>query len=421
MPLAHSTSATATLTSRGTRQMRDQGAAFRNRYLTGSSHGNRVPIDVESINGSHLGVASSANSYTTESAAAFVQGFYPQLPVANGSVLNDSHHVYVHPDTRIIYTCLDQDSIWYVHDAVLDRTSVTHGCTRRTQGGAGCRKHEDALLDFERNNAVSSFDRDHKAFYQSLWDRVFCEAFPRARTNFYNAYDLYDYAAFRWNHDNETRSLMTAGELARLRLLASTEQRLRHANLSDSGIADSDQTHAIAGRTLAGRVVHLFSQNINSRGERNKLNLVFTSHEPFLAFFALADLSASSGLFTQLPHHGATMTFELFSSARHSNETAYPSTDALRVRFLYRNSTDPHAHFETHPIFGHADSRMPFARFKTVMSDVGIGDAATWCRVCASKSCFCGTLTDSPRGGNLLIVLLVAGAVVLILSAIVLI
>ncbi|KAK4133047.1 phosphoglycerate mutase-like protein [Trichocladium antarcticum] len=382
--------------------MRDQGAAFRNRYLTGSSHGDRMPIDVESINGSHLGVASSANSYTTESAAAFVQGFHPRLPVANGSVLNDSHRVYEHPDTRIIYTCLDQDSIWI-------------------QGGAGCRKHEDSLLDFERDYAVSSFDRDHKAFYQSLWDRVFCEAFPRARTNFYNAYDLYDYAAFRWNHDNETRSLMTAGELARLRLLASTEQRLRHANLSHSEGTDGDQTHAIAGRTLAGRVVHLFSQNIDSRGERNKLSLVFTSHEPFLAFFALADLSASSGLFTQLPHHGATMTFELFSTARHSNETAYPATDALRARFLYRNSTNPRTPFETHPIFGHADSCMPFARFKTAMSDVGVGDAATWCRVCASRSCFCGTLGDLPRGANLLIVLLVAGAVVLILSAIVLI
>jgi hypothetical protein len=74
-------------------------------------------------------------------------------------------------------------------------------------------------------------------------------------------------------------------------------------------------TAAIAGRTLVSRVTALFSENIESCGERNKLNLAFTSHEPFLAFFALAglDTGVSSHLFSRLPEPGATLTFELFS------------------------------------------------------------------------------------------------------------
>ncbi len=301
-----------------------------------------------------------------------------------------------------------------VRCGAVTKAIVTYEFMRRIQGGAGCSKHEKSLLNFEGDSVVSSLDRDHKALYQSLWDRVFCEAFPRSRANFHNAYDLYDYAAFRWNHDNETQSLMTSGELGRLRLLASTEQRLKHANLSNSGIPDSDKTYGIAGRTLAGKVANLFAQNIYSCGARNKLNLVFTSHEPFLAFFALAELSngVSSDVFKQLPRHGATMTFELFSDGSH-NETAYPSIDELHVRFLYRDSTDPGTLFKPYPIFGDSDSCMSVARFKTFMSDISIGDAATWCGVCESVSCFC----DPPKKKNhtLLIILLTGGATLLII------
>lgn len=34
-------------------------------------------------------------------------------------------------------------------------------------------------------------------FYDGLWDRVFCDAFPRSEANFFNAHDLYDYALYR--------------------------------------------------------------------------------------------------------------------------------------------------------------------------------------------------------------------------------
>lgn len=204
---------------------------------------------------------------------------------------------------------------------------------------------------------------------------------------------------------------MTSEELVKLRLLASAEQRLRHANLSSFS---GDDVHAIAGRTLAGKVPDFFMNNINSRGKRNKLNLVFTSHEPFLAFFALSvpRCEYSDQLFKQLPYHGASMTFELFSKDGH-NRTEYPDVDDLHVRFLYRNSADPAARHEAYPIFGARDTCVPFRQFNASMSGIGIADAAEWCRVCENdNSCFC----DPPKKNHrLLITLLTGGATLLII------
>jgi len=105
---------------------------------------------------------------------------------------------------------------------------------------------------------------------------------------------------------------MTWHDLETLRELAWQEQSLKYGHLDKT---QNDLASAIAGRTLASRVLALFSENIDSRGKRNKLNVAFTSHEPFLGFFALANLATgpSSHLFTRLPEPGATLTFELFS------------------------------------------------------------------------------------------------------------
>jgi hypothetical protein len=171
------------------------------------------------------------------------------------------------------------------------------------------------MLLFSNNTVADAIHDASKGFYSSLWDKVFCDAFPRSQTNFYNALDLYEYAAYRWNHENMTQSAMTAEDLETLGNLAWQEQTLKHGHIPGSDTTPNDLTSSIAGRTLASRAVALFSENIESRGERNKLNLAFTSHEPFLGLFALMDLAVGpdSHLFSRLPEPGAAVTFELFS------------------------------------------------------------------------------------------------------------
>ncbi|KAL2256361.1 hypothetical protein VTK26DRAFT_1786 [Humicola hyalothermophila] len=405
------------LTRRGYQQLHSQGAVFRSRYLVRSDDdeddghdGDFAPIvdlDSESINTSHLKVASSGDRDIAEGALAFMQGLYPPLTQAS---CHGTRNVQGPRDEsccdleqpsceqyypiRIVSDCLDPDSIW------------VHGDKR-------CNKHAELQLQFEDDHDVVSLQQDHKPLYSSLWDRVFYDAFPRSRTNFQNAYSLYEYAAFRWRHGDEAQTVMTPEELVKLRLLASAEQRLRHANLS---AFSGDGVHAIAGRTLAAKVSDLFTNHINSYGKRNKLNLVFTSHEPFLAFFALAGprSEASDQLFEQLPYHGASMVFELFSKDAGRNVTGYPSADDLYVRFLYRNSADPSACHEAYPIFGAPDACVPFRQFNATMSSIGIADAAEWCRVCENgNSCFCAPPHKKKK--FLLINLLSAGAVLLII------
>ncbi|KAL2197278.1 histidine phosphatase superfamily [Corynascus similis CBS 632.67] len=346
-----------------------------------------------------LHIESSTDRYSSASAFAFVQGLYPPVPhvtcdsnipsyqwLSNGSLLNYPLFGYQYPNVRTLAPGRDPDSIWYCNG-------------------------------------------------------VFFDAFPRSQANFYSAHELYDYAAYRWNHERGTTLAMTWHDLETLRELAWQEQSLKYGHLDNT---QNDLASAIAGRTLASRVLALFSENIDSRGKRNKLNVAFTSHEPFLGFFALANLATgpSSHLFTRLPEPGATLIFELFSidepadsypadsfnnahaygtdsssndeydqtdsfsemlrsysvRARRSNiindaETSYPETDRLYVRFLYHNpdkynhrnaSNNSRPVFNPCPLFGNTHSAIPFKQFNATVSAVGISDVASWCTACES-------------------------------------
>jgi hypothetical protein len=348
------------LTPVGANQMYDQGAAFRNRYLRPSRHDEYVGIvgiSFKTIDNSQLHIEASTESYSSASAIAFMQGLYPPFPhttcdrdvpehnyCANGSMLNYPMCGYQYPNIRAIAPDRDPDSIWYVWSSAVSGASLTDP-NRRSHAHGLCNKHENSLLMFANNSMADAMHQESEVFYDRLWNTLFCDAFPRSETNFFNAHDLYDYALYRWNHDSKSRSSMTSGEVEKLQELAWQEQTLKYANVSGSGNGQDELTSAIAGRTLASRASALFAENIDSHGERNKLNLAFTSHEPFLAFFALAGLTTgpSSHLFSQLPDPGATLTFELFSID--SDETAdsygidpYGKTDSYNNDNSYSNT-----------------------------------------------------------------------------------
>jgi hypothetical protein len=263
--------------------------------------------------------------------------------------------------------------------------------------------------------------------------------------SFYNAYDLYDYAAYHWTHGNRTRSAMTSEDLERLHQLAWEDQKLRYATIAGPGGIQDDLTHAIAGRTLASRVTALFTENIQSRGARNKLNLAFTSHEPFLGFFALTDLSGGTydrGLFAQLPRPATTLTFELFSvdqdselandknkstelpsPSRSNNRIPYPPIDKLHVRFLYHNTTaanNERGVLVPYPLFGSGRSSMSFKHFNATMWQIGVANATTWCRVCESEALFCAAIDPPPPGIPALAAALLGALLTLVAVAIVL-
>lgn len=233
------------------------------------------------------------------------------------------------------------------------------------------------------------------AFYQSLASSVFW-AFEADELNYGNAWILWEYAAFEYQH-NETLYQggdFTDADLARLYTLASQQQW--GFNTPDS----SGTLKAMAGRTYASFVLQQFQHQIASNGSAEKLNLLFGSFEPMLAFFALSNLATgpSASRFNSLPLHGSTMTFELYSYAAmpmsQSQSIPFPDTSELWVRFLFRNGTGSSDPFIEYPLFGRGNSQddMSWSDFVTGMGDFSLDDLVDWCLECSSGSLFCEAL-----------------------------
>lgn len=188
----------------------------------------------------------------------------------------------------------------------------------------------------------------------------------------------------------------TTDDLAILRNLASEQQWLFN---TPNG---TDTINAISGRTLGAKIIQKFSDNIASSGTLSKLTVYIGSYEPFLAFFALANLATgpSAPQFNTLPDHGSTMTFELFSvppTPDSSSGPAPPVTqpmpyeDQLLIRFLFRNGSEADADTRAYTLFGrgNAETVIPWADFQKAIGAFALTDILDWCRICKTRTLFC--------------------------------
>lgn len=406
-PLRGSASASgSTLTPLGAQQMLQAGSVFRARYLT--LNGNlteaqsrlttQAPIkDIElsAIDNSQLNIAATDDMRTSTSAQAFMQGLYPPAgqsvsndsggiaaaQLANGSILDFPLGGYQYPNIQTL-SSLDPMSIWI-------------------EGHANCPEYQATNYAFHGDTTVQQSYNQTLAFYRALWPRVFAGAFTYNMANYYFADELYDYAQYQWNHNPAIVDVMAEDELDLLRTLASLQQRDQNGNLSYSGFVKGDMIRAVAGRTLAARIVALFKSHISYDGQASKLNLLFGPREPFVSFFALSGLDSgvSGSVFRTLPDPGAAMVFELFSLGA-VDSSVLPAEDDLWVRFRYRNSSDESAPFVEYPLFGNGPSKssLPFLTFVSQMQDFGLDSLSGWCETCGSASLYCTALIEIDGG-----------------------
>ncbi|KAK1832696.1 histidine phosphatase superfamily [Podospora conica] len=389
------------LTPIGAQQMFAQGSLLRSRYLQNlielDEQAGRAPIvgiERNAIDNTQLNILTNTDEFMVTSAQAFAQGLYPPLlqtfsdstggiegaMLPNGSTVNYPLGGYQYPSIRT-YSILDHESIW-------------------VQGHVGCPAYTESILNFRNDSVVSTMYESTLPFYTNMWDSLLSKAFPQSMANFANAFLLYDYALYRYNHDNETRNSVSLAEMALMARFASTEQRAKNADLSVSGTSEGDMIRAIAGRTMASKTLALFRENMRQGGAIRKLNLAFTTVETFVAFFALSGLVTGdhAAEFKPLPEQGGMMVFELFSIG--GNSTVYPSTDDLWVRFLYRNGTDPTDKLQDFSLWGAKETRMPYKTFASAIQGVGINTIADWCRTCGSYTLFCSGLKSTGKGGR---------------------
>jgi hypothetical protein len=239
-------------------------------------------------------------------------------------------------------------------------------------------------------------------FYASLANSVFWDFNPDI-LKYENAWELYEYALYEYNHNTtQSNTSFTTADLETLQNLASQQQFAYNTPNSNSTI------NAMAGRTLASKVLQQFSHNIDSEGVADKMTLMFGSFEPFLAFFALSDLSTgpSASRFNYLPEHGSVMSFELFSyttpAAAANDSTPFPDPSELHVRFLFRNGTEDLNPLIEYPLFGRGNSEddMTWSEFVTGMGAFSLDDIVDWCTDCEAITLFCNSLLDNVSNGT---------------------
>ncbi|KAL1890238.1 hypothetical protein Sste5346_008392 [Sporothrix stenoceras] len=399
------------LTPLGAQQMYNQGTAFRERYVLLGTGNASIPadfplygIEANALDTTQVTAISTDDSYVAAGALAFMQGLYPPQTsefaynnggrdaavTANGAVINFPLDGYQYP--------------------LVTTTSLQDPASAWIEGNLGCSVYQQVAMNYTHSPTASEADSSTTGFYGSLNDTVWKGVFANQDINFYNAYHLYDYANYMYNHDSQVASALDPSDLDELRSLAGAQQVGLNGDLTVSGKTKGDMISAVAGRMMAQQVVNFMKNNVQNSGANNKLSLMFGSFEPMVAFAALAGLLQGSHdvreTFSDLPGGGGNMVFELYSkSASDSavgNDTVYPAPNDLYVRFLYKPDTNADSDFTEYNLFGSGNSTgMPYNSFVSSMHSIGIDSVATWCDTCDAVSVFCpGMMEAAGYGGS---------------------
>ncbi|KAI9803420.1 MAG: hypothetical protein M1833_000939 [Piccolia ochrophora] len=385
------------LTELGARQLHEAGSMFRERYVdvssssqsANSSTARIVGISRNAIDNSELYIQASQEEYVVNSAQAFMQGLYPPLNgpyvdndarLANGTLSEAPLGNYQYPQIRAL-SILDPNIVW-------------------SAGHQNCPAYSISGADYITEPEFQSLNKSKQAFYNGFASELLNGRFPRSLIGYFNAYDIYDYVSYGYTHNETVNDRLSDTGLEQLRQLADRHEFAVNGMNAAGSVSPSNKIRAIAGSTLAAQVVNLLESNINTRGESEKLNVMFGSHEAFVAFFALARLPSQSPDFYGLPQFGSSIVFELFTRADNGGNQ-YPKESDLWVRFLARNGTDDE--LQAYSLFqrGHSESAISWLDFKAEMNSIMTPTVRNWCDDCGSTLPFCAFYgTDSSIWGN---------------------
>ncbi|EXJ94359.1 hypothetical protein A1O1_02753 [Capronia coronata CBS 617.96] len=383
-PLVLSTS--PTLTPLGAQQLYEAGNRVRQTYVTPNANGSITihGISPYQLEYDQLTVLSTSDQYVFASAQAFLQGLYPPLQtssnytyidgqstVQNGTNLVAPLQGYQYPNIMTLSTN-DLNSIWL-------------------SGWKNCPAYSSSSNDYYETESFQSLQNRSQEFYTSLQPDFLKGIFPNASVGYLNAYNIYDYLNYAYVHNTSAADLLTPAMLTEARTLADDLVFALNADTTASGSTAGDHIRAIAGRTLATRIMQAFYTTINTQGASDKMTLAFGSYEPMVAFAALARLvSPLNSAFYNVPASGSSFILELISM-QSGNTDAYPETSDMFIRFLYQNGTDDDSSPVAYPLFGLSPSQtlISFTDFVAGLQEFEIFNVEDWCKTCSSFSVFC--------------------------------
>jgi hypothetical protein len=368
-----------------------------NRDNTGRLTGQVSGISEFTLVNDQIEILATVDQTVSASAQAFMQGLYPP-----------SSEVYGNPsevdESRIVNrTLMDFPLGGYQYPNIL-AVGPQDPSFVYLAGHSFCPNYAETAYQYIQSEEGMRVWAESEPFYADLHTRVLHDIFARETINYFNAQHIFDYLRYEYLHNATIRNVLSLDDLNRARYLA--DQLLFAQNANTSAVGQDTQSlplNPVAGMTLADYVVQAFEANIQQRGMRRKLSLVFGGFEPLMALSALLGLpSDRQPNFYGQPNFGASMVIEFFSLV--SNISAeYPQTDSeFMVRFLLRNGTEPwdlSTPLVPYPMFGLSPSQstVPYPEFLGRLINVSM-HVTTWCRVCGSPNTFCLPYTSVPRG-----------------------
>lgn len=405
------------LTDYGASELAAAASDFRSRYISesGISETGLQNISPVILNSDNVNVLTTSDQNAVGSAQAFMQGLYPPLGAmnmtssqkVNGSFAQAPLNGYQYPQ---IVTASSSDP-----QSIL------------VQGQAECRMYQAAESAYQSSSEAAQMARDTDAFYRKIWSQAMSGVYDESFATYTNAVAISEYLDYAFVHNETFRQNMQHAQIIRARWLA--DQYVWNTNRQQPSSNGSmiRSISPIAGQTLATSIMQAFDSNIQEKGTRQKMTLLFGGDEPAMALSSLVGLATDRqpNFFSRLVR-GGSFIFELYSFETSGDlYPSYPTSDNLYVRFLLRNGTENATSFNPYSLFGHSPSltSLPYSEFRSELETFAVDSIAEWCIQCNAESVFCtgvldqNHLTSKPKKAMAPAVAGVIGAVVTLVVA----
>lgn len=345
------------------------GSDYRSRYISSDSDKQILGISADKVKQSQIFASAPDQEVLLNTANSFLQGLYPPLEDAkiasetlvNGSKviapLNGYQYIVLHGEEATA-----PDTIWL-------------------KGDENCPSTIKSQDSFAESKEFKELDEKTKPFYKKFYD-ILKDVYDYTpeKMSYENAYDIFDLINVAHIHNISSAADKVSDEdLFQLRTLADS---------AEFGVAysSSEPERAMGGKTFAGAVLNQLNQTVSGKGKL-KFSLLAGSYDTFQSFFGISKLIDLDTNFYGLPEYASTMSFELFTS---QNVKEFPSnTDDLRVRFLFRNGSNPDSQPRPFPLFGKSEDSMSWSEFVSSMTEISVTTAQQWCNTCQSDLLFC--------------------------------
>jgi hypothetical protein len=277
-------------------------------------------------------------------------------------------------------------------------------------GTDNCLNWEISSAQYYKTKEFTDLLSSSAQMYQALGNATLTGLLDISDWTLNHGYWIFDYLSFLNRHNSSVSQTLSdtgpfPGALAQVTALANKKEWALFGNTTVSGVTPGDQILAIAGRTLAAKVLGQFFTNLNTLSITNKVTLMVGDFPPMLSLISLLGLGRLNDRFQAIPPYGSAIVFELFTYNTSVNAGIDPNPSDLWVRFLFRNGSDVSSTdfsavnppIQAYPMFGRGPSGtdMPWSDFEEAMNNIMLSNLDDWCTTCMAPTLFCAAFLDT--------------------------